>query len=147
MNKKIIKSKKEVTLNSRTANKGFVYVKFSNFILDEKTLDYKINVVDYTEEIIPINEANELGEIVEVEKKILNKISSKEVIISKAEADAVEQGALAMGLFEKSGITTEDLYNLIIVAIYLTVTTDGGENGRLIYDTQPTDWEIINDLI
>ena len=144
--KKIIRSKKEVVLDSRKADSGIVYVKFSHLTLSEKTLKKTINIVDYKSEIIPIDVIDDNGSLVSIEQEFLTKITSKIVEVNKDEVDKIEQQAIEMGLFEKSGITTTDLYNLIIASIYLKIITDSGDNGKLIYDTVVTDWEIIDDI-
>ena len=142
--KKIIRTKKEVVLNSRTSERGVVSVSFEKLILSEKSLDFTIDVVDYKSIFEPIADIDGNGNVIETEKEFLKLIEKKEVVITNEQAIELEQLAISMGLYEKSGNTTDDLYNLIIVAIFLTVTTDGGENDTLIYDTLAEDWEIVN---
>ena len=105
--KKIIRTKKEVVLNSRTSERGVVSVSFEKLILSEKSLDFTIDVVDYKSIFEPIADIDGNGNVIETEKEFLKLIGKKEVTITNDQAIELEQLAISIGLHEKSGNTTE----------------------------------------
>ncbi len=142
--KKSVQSTKEIIYDTRSGKSGVVNIGFTNITFNKEQQYFRINVIEYLEKtriVVDSSQVDGLDEdVVEPYKEIIN---SKPCFLEKTEADTMYQNAVASGLAVGQSFV-EYFNDLVLNAIYYDTINETGDNGQLLYNTNPEDWALVN---